>query len=211
MKSSLIRSGAAAIVAALAFAACAGNGAVPSSSLPSNATMVRVATPDAGVPCPLPVGWTFGGPCNTVPLKTTGGSGSLKAYMGFTLSTVLASNNAKKGTALVFEDATGKGDITGKVNGKKFPLLTGAILYLAALNTGAAFTFNATPAITIKSKTAIKAKSCTLNQLTPKGKGFVWTPTPISAPVKGKTVSFTSLPAPQSIPAGAFFLAFGCK
>jgi hypothetical protein len=212
MTSSLIRSGAAALVAALAFAACAGNGTVPSSSLPTTSDMIRSNAPDGTAPpCPLPVGWTFGGPCDAVPLTKTGGTGSLPAYMGFTLTSVLATNNAKKGTALIFEDATGKGDITGKVNGKKFPLLKGSILYLAALNTGKAFAFNATPAITIKSKAKIPGKVCTLNQLAPKGKGFTWTPTPIKAQPKGKSVIFTSFGVPQNIPVGAFFLAFSCQ
>lgn len=211
MTSSLIRSGAAAVVAALAFAACAGNSTVPSSSLPTTSDSIRAAAPDGTVPCPLPVGWTFGGPCDAVPLTKTGGSGSLPNYMGFTLKSVLASNNAKKGTALIFEDATGNGDITGKVNGKAFPKLKNAILYLAALNTSAAFTFNATPAITIKSKSKIPGKVCTLNQLTPKGKGFKWGPTPIQGAPKGKTVAFGSIQFSQNVPAGAFFLGFSCQ
>jgi hypothetical protein len=213
MTSSLIRSGAAALVAALAFAACAGNGTVPSSSsLPVvTSDSIRAAVPDAAVPCPLPVGWVFGGPCDAVPLTKSGGTGSLKAYKGFTLTSVLASNNAKRHTALIFEDATGKGDITGKVNKRTFPLLKGAILYLAALNTGAAFSFNGTPGITIKSKVKIPGKVCTLNELKPKGKGFVWSPTPIQAAPKGKSVIFGSLPVSQAVPAGAFFLAFSCQ
>ena len=172
MKSSLIRSGAAALVAALAFAACAGNATVPSSGLPTTSDSIRVAAPDAGAPCPLPVGWVFGGPCDTVPLTKTGGTGSLPNYMGFTLTSVLGSNTAKKGTALVFEDATGKDDITGTVKGKPFPKLKNAILYLAALNTSKpAFAFNVTPSITIKSKSKIGGKVCVLNQLDRRRKG----------------------------------------
>lgn len=214
MKSSLIRSGAAAIVAALAFAACAGNGAVPSatSSLPTTPDSIRAASPDGTIPCPLPVGWTFGGPCAAVPLTKSGGTGSIPKYKGWTLTSVLAPNNAKKGTALLFEDATGQGDITGKVNGKSFPVLKGAILYLAALNPKAAFTFQGTPAITIKSAKAIPGKVCTLNQLTAKGKGFVWTPTPIQGAPKGKTVSFPTISViQQPVPQGAFFLGFSCQ
>ncbi len=212
MKFSLIRSGAAAAAAALAFAACAGNGTVPSSSaLPGTADSLRAAAPDGKIPCPLPVGWTFGGTCDTVPLTTQGGKGTLPAYKGFTLTSTLATNNAAKGTALAFQDATGNGDITGTVKGAKFPVLKNALLYLAALNTGKAFTFNGTPAIAIKSTSAIKGKSCVLNELKAKGKGYTWDSTPIQAAVKGKTVSFPSLPVPQSVPAGAFFLAFSCS
>jgi hypothetical protein len=213
MKSSLIRSGAAAFVAALAFAACAGNATVPSSGLPTTSDSIRVAAPDAAPTCPLQLGWVFGGPCDTVPLTKTGATGSLPNYMGYTLTSVLGSNNAKKGTALVFEDATGKGDITGTVKGQPFPKLKNAILYLAALNTSKPFTFNVTPAITIKSKSKIAGKVCVLNQLAPpKGKkGFVWSPTQITGAPKGKTVSFISVQFAQNIPAGAFFLGFSCK
>jgi hypothetical protein len=212
MTSSLIKSGAAALVAALAFAACAGNSTVPSSGLPTTSDSIRAVAPDSGVPCPLPVGWTFGGPCDTVPLTKTGGTGSLPNYMGFTLTSVLQSNTAKKGTALVFEDATGKHDITGTVKGKPFPKLKNAILYLAALNTSSSsFVFNATPAITIKSKSKIGGKVCTLNELMKKKGAYFWQSTPIQGVPKGKTVSFGSVQSSQTIPAGAFFLAFSCK
>jgi hypothetical protein len=212
MTSSLIKSGAAALVAALAFAACAGNSTVPSSNgLPMTSEAIHSNAPDGTAPpCPLPVGWVFGGPCDAVPLSTTGGKGSLKAYQGFTLTSVLASG-APKGTVLLFQDATGKGDITGKVNKKAFPLLKGSILYLAAVNTGKPFSFNATPQITIKSKAAIPGKECTLNQLAPKGKGFTWNATPIHAAPKGKSVNFGSFGVPEAIPSGAFFLAFSCQ
>jgi hypothetical protein len=210
MKSSLIRSGAAAIVAALAFAACAGHGLVPSSSgLPSstgNAVHVAAA-PAAGNPCPIAYGWPFGGSCDPVALATTGAKGKLKGYMGFTLTSTLATNNAAAGTYLVFQDATGKGDI-GKYKGKKFPADKNAILYLAALNTGAAFTFNATPAIKITSTKAIPGKACSLDQLSTKLK---WGPSGLTGKPKGKTVTFLSLPVPQQVPAGTFYLAFSCK
>ena len=45
MTSSLIRSGAAALVAALAFAACAGNTTVPSSGLPAASDSIRAVAP----------------------------------------------------------------------------------------------------------------------------------------------------------------------
>ncbi len=212
MTSSLIRSGAAAVVAALAFAACAGSGTVPSSSsLPTTVDSMRAAAPDATIPCPLPVGWVFGGPCDAVPLKKSGASGSLPKYKGWTLTSMLASNTAKPHTTIIFEDATGKGDITGKVKGKSFPVLKDAILYLAALNTGAAFAFNATPGITIKSKTKIPGHVCVLNELLPKGKGYYWKPEPIQGAPKGHSVIFGSLPASLPVPAGAFFLGFSCS
>jgi hypothetical protein len=217
MTSSLIRSGAAALVAALAFAACAGNGTVPSSSLPTTADSIRSIAPDATSPCPIPVGWAFAGPCDPIALTTTGGTGKLASYMGFALSSTLGSNNSKKGTYLVFQDATGKGDITGTVSGLKFPKDKNAILYLAALNTSKkGFNFNSTPAIKITSKTAIKGKGCSLDKLAPTKTGFAWGPSGITGPIakNGKSVSFPSLPVSQAIPAGTagpFYLAFSCK
>jgi hypothetical protein len=210
MNSSLIRSGAAAVVAALAFAACGGsNGMVPASSgMPSTTGNALQMTSDAASPyCPIPVGYPFGGSCNPIKLKKTGSAGNLKAYKGFTLTSQLSSNTSKKGTILAFQDATGKGDI-GKYKGKSLPKDKNAILYLAGLNTGAAFSFNATPAITIKSTTAINGKSCSLDQFEKNGK---WKATGITGTVKGKTVAFGSLPVSKAIPNGVFYLAFSCK
>ena len=208
MKSTFLRSGAAAIVATLAFAACAGHGLVPSSSGPtSTGNAVHVAAPNAGSPCPIAYGFPFGGSCDPVALATTGAKGKLKPYKGYALSATLATNNAAAGTYLVFQDATGKGDI-GTYQGHKFPVDKGAFLYLAALNTGAAFNFNATPAIRISSATAISGKACSLDLLSTKGK---WGPSGITGKPKGKTLSFTSLPVTQPVPAGTFYLAFVCK
>jgi hypothetical protein len=209
MKSALIRSGAAAIVATFAFAACGGsNGMVPSSAGMASNTALHVA-PAATNPCPIPVGWKFGGSCDPVALKATGAQGKLAPYKGFTLTSKLSSNNAAKGTFLVFQDATGAGDIKGKVSGKSFPKLKGTILYLAALNTGAAFTFNASPGIKITSTSAIKGTACALNELTTKG----WIAPGITGIVKGKTVTFTALTIPggEAVPAGPFYLAFTCS
>jgi hypothetical protein len=208
MKSALIRSGAAAIVATFAFAACGGsNGMVPSASGPVSSSALRTVAPAAANPCPIPVGFPFGGSCNVVALTTAGGSGKLAPYKGFSLTSTLGSNNAKKGTALVFQDATGKGDI-GKDGTTKFPLLKGAFLYLAALNTGKPFGFNVTPGIVIKStKTKITGTSCALNELTAKG----WIQPGITGTIKGNTISFLSLPASDPVPAGAFYLAFTCS
>ena len=172
MKSSLIRSGAAALVAALAFAACAGNATVPSSGLPTTSDSIRVAAPDAAPPVRC-LGWVFGGPCDTVPLTKTGATGSLPNYMGFTLTSVLGSNNAKKGTALVFEDATGKGDITGTVKGQAVPQAQERdSIPRRAEHQQAALASMSTPAITIKSKSKIAGKVCVLNQLRCKKKGL---------------------------------------
>jgi hypothetical protein len=219
MTSSLIKSGAAALVAALAFAACAGNQSVPTSSLPMTPDSIRAAAPDAASPCPIPVGWAFAGPCDPIALSTTGAKGSLPAYKGFALSSTLGSNNAKKGTFLVFQDATGKGDITGTVEGQKFPADKNAILYLAALNTSKkGFTFNVSPAISITSKAKIKGKGCSLDKLGVTKTGFAWGPSGITGTIakNGKSVSFPGLPVPggEAIPAssaGPFYLAFSCK
>jgi hypothetical protein len=217
MKSTLIRSGAAAIVASLAFAACAGgsNNMVPSSSgFPATSNAIHVS-PDGTSPCPIPVGWSFGGSCDPVVLQPTGGKGKLKGYMGYTLTSTLSSNTAAANQVLVFQDATGKGDIktNASVGNAKFPLNKGAFLYLAALNTGAAFKFNSSPAIKLTSKAAFTKKSCALWETKAKGKGFIWVASGITATAKGKVLAFPSLPVPggEAIPAGPFYLSFVCK
>jgi hypothetical protein len=214
VSSSLIRSGAAALVATLAFAACAGgSSSIPSSGASSAGTSYRgvPVTDAAGAnPCPINIGgWNFGGSCSPIVLKTSGGKGGLKAYEGYTISSELSSGTQKNGQVVVFADATGNGDITGKLKGKKFPLLKGAFLYLEGLNTGAAFVFNKSPGIAITAAKGFPGKTCVLSELAATGK---WTSEPLPSGIKGKTLTFPSLTVPggQDVPSGPFFIAFSC-
>jgi hypothetical protein len=135
MRLSMIRSGFAAIAVSIALMACGGHGMVPSQSLSQNSAVAPAnelavdVSPDAS-PCNVPGLYYFHGSCASFKLKTTAATtvplGSKTPYKGIKItSTFSAMENPPKGVATVpavLGDATGKGDITGQVKGKSFPL-----------------------------------------------------------------------------------------
>jgi hypothetical protein len=125
----------AAFVAAAALSACAGRGVVPSQNFASSSgTDAMIASPQATAtpnPCqhtnPATM-YLFGGSCTSFTMKGSNGLpvtvylGRYKAYQGIKITTVYGKNTGGPATPLPFVtgDATGKGDITGKVGGKAF-------------------------------------------------------------------------------------------
>ena len=133
MRSSTIRSGSAAILAAAMLTACGGHGVVPSQSFApavSNGIMPN-AVPDKTSPCDVSGMYYFHGNC--VPFNmnmssvTTVTLGKFSPYHGIKIVTTLSKFDKPpqgvKTTPAVMGDAIGtNGDITGKVNNKTFPL-----------------------------------------------------------------------------------------
>ena len=131
----MIRTVATAIVAAVALAACAGHGVVPSQSVVpavSNGFLANgfAAGPDGKTsPCDLKGMYYFHGSCRAFSLNMTKATtlklGQFGPYQGITITTTFSAftNPPKVQTvAAVMGDAIGKGDITGTVGGKAFPL-----------------------------------------------------------------------------------------
>jgi hypothetical protein len=123
----------AAIVAAAAMSACASRGVVPSQSFASsNGTSAMFAAKATPTPTPCektsPPMYYFAGNCVAFTLKETATTtvflGKYKPYEGIKITTVFSKNSGgpAAGIAAVMGDATGKGDITGKVGGKAFKL-----------------------------------------------------------------------------------------
>jgi len=165
---------------------------------------------DTPASCVVP-GWTLGGPCTSLVLGTTGGSASLPAYQNISVSVSLGLGSQGNGQVIALQDAIGNGDITGTENGKTFPPLTGAFLYLAANNTGGTFTSFSTPGITITDTNGIPGgTSCSLYILNSSLTG--WSSTPLTGTVSGKTLTFASItdPVGQSFPAGNQYFGFVC-
>ena len=135
MRVSTIRSGFAAIVAGIVLAACSGHGIVP-SQLSSNGAMAPAGTvlgvqPDKKTSkCDIPGIYYFHGDCVGFNLNmnsnTTVDLGKYGAYHGIKINTTYGVfENPPKGVpsvAAIEGDAIGKGDITGQVNKKNFPL-----------------------------------------------------------------------------------------
>jgi hypothetical protein len=136
MRFSMIRFGVVAIAATLALAACGGHGVVPSQSLASGNGFVPANTmplgvdPDKTSKCDLSGMYYFHGDCVAFNLSmssnTTVELGKFGAYKGIKITTTFGPfvNPPKgiKSVAALMGDAVGKGDISGTVKGKAFPL-----------------------------------------------------------------------------------------
>jgi hypothetical protein len=124
----------AAIVAAAAMSACASRGVVPSQNFVSSNSAQAMLVDAKATPTPTPCEKTnppmyyFGGNCVAFTLKETSATtvtlGKYSPYQGIKIVTVFSKNagGPSGGIPAVMGDATGKGDITGKVGGKTFKL-----------------------------------------------------------------------------------------
>jgi hypothetical protein len=219
---------AATGVAALLLAACAGHGVVPATgSFAPSALSPDTVRPDAKkTPKPTPcaakqVAWTFAGACGTVAIKATGGTASMAAYEGFTITATFAKTKgpAPVGEILVVRDGTTPSkDIKGLIAGHVFPPFTKAgnpsqavtpVIYLKAQNVGPAFTFSETPAIKVVSAKPFPGNTCILTLM---ASNYTW-PTTKFAPgvITGKSVAFPMEPQPIEIPKdGTLYIAMAC-
>ncbi|MEO6834443.1 MAG: hypothetical protein ABI231_00830, partial [Candidatus Tumulicola sp.] len=134
MRFSKIRTGAAAIAAAVALAACGGHGVVPSQSLASGVANgftsngFAPGVSPAKSPCAQPNMYYFQGSCAAFNMNmnatTTVVLGKVHPYQGIEITTTLSKFTKPpnvKSVPAIMGDAIGK-DVTGKVKTKIFPL-----------------------------------------------------------------------------------------
>jgi hypothetical protein len=212
MRFSLFRSGVICAASALALAACAGHGIVPTSQAPlgpSNGldTLSQDMSPDlTSCATKPPQGqWVMKGACTKITLKPSGADFSLAKYMDITVTGSIGENNVK-GTATVYlADATDKSDIENWKTAV-FPKYKGTgttFVYAAAINQS---TSPIIPKV-VKSKPILEyvitdakglpGNKCGAAVLTfVKGKP-TWKPLPITAQVKGKTVTIAQYTVPR--------------
>jgi hypothetical protein len=213
----MIRTSAAA-AAAIALAACAGHGIVPSSTGALTPDSLGGVTPLATSGCatsPPQYNWIFKGACDKFTLKSTGGSFSLAAYDDLTVTGSIGKNTAKGDVTVYIADATDKGGDIETSGGKKFPPFKaeGTTILYAAVNNQTKQTIKP---ITEKDKTVLEytitdskglpGNTCGAALLEEEHNGtFTWKGFPGSAPVKGKTVTIAVYEAPEGFelpPAG---------
>ncbi len=216
----MIRTSAVGTVAALALAACASHGIVPSSPTamaPTNA-MLPAGDDDGMLPlgktktktCPKnppQYQWIFKGACDGFTLKPGGGTFSLGKYANITVKGSIGKNTVKGQATIVIADAVDKGGDIDKYGGKTFPVYKGkgkTIAYASANNQS-----NQTiKPITVRGKAIIQyviedakgfpGKSCSAALLAHGQGGKVsWNPLPSTFPVKGKTVTISLYTAPN--------------
>jgi hypothetical protein len=105
-------------ITAVLVAGCAGpQSPTISSGVPSSRAASR--TPDAA--CKVPHNWYFRGACVSQSLPTSGATFQLSEYRGYALTISLPANNNSGSDTFEVSDADGKGDISGKYDGGRFP------------------------------------------------------------------------------------------
>src|SRR5271165_6563449 len=109
MRLSMIRAGGVAVAAAIALAACAGHGVVPSTSsgftpMTSSADMSPLALKTCDT-SPPQYEWIFKGACDEFTLKPTGGTFSLEEYDNITLKGSIGKNTLKADAKVALADA----------------------------------------------------------------------------------------------------------
>jgi hypothetical protein len=252
MRLLIIRSGAAAIVAAVALAACGGHGVVPQSVSQTSAfaplsDVAQAVSPDKS-PCNHPGMYYFLGSCAAFKLKMSGVTtvplGSKTPYKGIKITTTFGSGNGPafdnppKGVSFVdavMGDAIGKGDITGQVGGKSFPLYgagkdcvngngqavfcSGKPFVYAELINMSKYTLKPklTPKFYITDANGFPGKKlCFPAILTAKTAHSAggWAPnTTLGAPPKGNTLTINAVANPGNLvyPSGPFYVAGVCE
>jgi len=234
MRLSTIKSGAVAAVAAIALAACSGQGSVPSAGSsgvsPDRVSASAIHHPMTATACNSITGlWEFQGSCVETTVKPTGRTFKLTYYRGLIVTVAIFKNDATAPVPFIFGDAIGDGDITGTVSGNPFPAYgfipcvsastekpvacTGtAFVYLEAINasTSTTVTFNGTPRITVVNSGSYPGATCTLNILDKGSDGPFWLITPIQAAANGGFLQFKSAPITTPIAPGPFYIGLTC-
>ncbi|HEY6327624.1 MAG TPA: hypothetical protein VIW73_14050 [Candidatus Cybelea sp.] len=231
MRFSLFRSGVICAASALALAACAGRGIVPTSQAPlapSNGldtlSQDNLLSPDfttcAKVP---PQGqWVMKGACTKISLKPTGSPFSLAQYMNLTVSGSIGANTLKSPVAVYIVDATDKGDIENW-KGSPFPKYKAAgttIAYAAAINQSSTKIIPKVernkPVLEyiITGSKGLPGKQCSAAVLTFSKAGKpIWKPLPVQGPIKGKTVKLAQYAVPRGFelpPKTPLYFAVNC-
>jgi len=198
---------------AIALAACAGHGVVPTAQSP----MAQLATGGAMAPLALKTcatsppqyEWIYGGACQTITLKPTGASFSLGEYQNITVKGSIGKNSTKGTANVVIADAIDKNGDISKYKGGAFPAYKAngtTYVYAAAINQS---TQTIKP-ITVKNKPVLQyvvtdskgfgsANKCGAAVLTFQKNGKpLWEPLPASGTIKGNTATISQYTVPSN-------------
>ncbi len=216
MRSTMIRAGVAAVAAAVALAACASHGIVPSSAgMPDqSASAMSAMQPLALYTCaksPPQYFWIFKGACDKLTLKPTGATFSLGEYDSITIKGSIGKNTTK-GTATVYlADATDAGGDITTYKGTAFPKYKAkgtTFVYAVAINqstqTIKPLTEKGKPILqyVITDAKKLPGSTCGVALLTSSRGKYVWTGFPGTFKAKGNTVTITQYAVPAGFQIG---------
>jgi hypothetical protein len=228
MRLSMIPACVVATVAAIALAACAGHGIVPSSPSAVAPTTANLdMSPLALKTCatsPPQYDWIFKGACDAFTLKPTGGKFSLQEYEDITITGSIGKNNVKPSATLDVADARDKkGDIE-KYAGMSFPPYKSSgttVVYAVAINqskeTIKPIAVKGKPVLeyVITDSKGLPGTTCGAAVLAKQKNGSLkWTPLPASGPVKGKSVTISQYEVPEGFelpPVTPLYFAVSCS
>ncbi|HEY1976517.1 MAG TPA: hypothetical protein VGG89_08235 [Candidatus Baltobacteraceae bacterium] len=222
MSLSTVRNVAAAVGAAILFAACGGHGVIPSQS---GAPGFNAVTPEATGPCythAVQPAWIFEGSCNVKKLPPKGLSLTLAPYKGITVTVAMPKNNSKGNPSLALVDAVGgKAKDIKPFKGKAFPALPKtagkSVIYIEAVNPFAGLKFTGGNLIVMVKAKKLPGKTCGVAILRQNGKKFSWFSIPIRPTVSGNTINekisggAVGTLFPNGLPAGPLYFNAACK
>jgi hypothetical protein len=236
MRLPTISAGAIAVVAALALAACAGRGVVPSTPTglaPANSVGDASQLPASQLPFEVPLtscatsppqyDWIFKGSCDKFTLKPSGGSFTLASYQNITVKGSIGKNTVKNSAAIALADAIDKnGDIT-TWKGKTFPAYKAngvTIVYASAVNQSSQIIkpipVHNKPVLqyVITDSKGLHGHNCGAAVLAQQQHGGLkWTQLPATGHVKGNSVTISQYEAPQGFelpPKAPLYFAVNC-
>jgi hypothetical protein len=222
----MIRAGVLATAAAVALAACAGHGIVPSSPSGLDQSASGAFVQSAVTTCaksPPQYEWIFKGSCEQFVLKPTGSTFSLAEYDSITIKGSIGKNNTKTTANIDLADATDTNGDIETYKGKAFPKYKGegtTFVYAVAVNQSS----QVIKPIAEKNKPILQyvitdakglpGTKCGAAVLTEGQKGSLeWAALPGPFTAKGKTVTITQYNVPSGFelpPKTPLYFAVNC-
>ena len=181
-------------------------------------------------PCKIPGLWDFRGQCFEFGMQAQGLGMGVGPVQGYRLQIQFPKNNAKSGDMVIVGDGTSDLNITGKVQGQKFPLYgsvpcisaTGTsttcagkgVLYVEILNTSAdAIKFASLPTVTLQGPKKLGTyKQCQIDALKTSSGKPAWFQLPVTAAPSGTQLTFPAYNVAVTLPAtSGLFAAVSCQ
>ena len=215
----IARTGFATALAAAVLTGCGAGGTGSSQNVvPAESIAAGALRPAASACADKQLAWYFHGSCARTPLKSKGGSVTLKSYHGIGFQATIGSNTVTGKVVIIVGDATGAGDITGATAFPPYGIKTcfsgfkcpGRPLIYAVIANPSTQVINLTGTTTL-SATAKKfpGKRCNLAALATTGE-TAWSPVKDGAAPKSGKVSVTIPMGVQFPPGGAAYVAIVC-
>jgi hypothetical protein len=227
MRLSMIRASAFVAVGAIALAACAARGVVPSSPTALAPTTsggdVSPAKVTTCATSPPQYDWIFEGACDKFTLKPKGGKFSLSSYEKITITGSIGKNTVKGKATLYLADAIDKNGDIEKYQGESFPPYKASgktVVYAVSINQSSQtikpISVPKKPVLqyVITDSKGLPGNTCGAAVLAKEKNGKLeWTSLPATGSVKGDSVTISQYEVPSGFelpPKTPLYFAVNC-